>query len=212
MVGWHHQLDGLEFEQALGVGDGQGSLVCYSPWGHKESDMTERLNWIELRNPLLEWVAISSSRGSSWPRDRTCVSCIGRRILYHWVLVGKCWIFLFSDPSDTLCFFLFPPVLQGILGLVTESESQVAQLWPTLCDAMDCSLWGSSVHGIFQARVLEWIAISVSRGSSWPRNWTLVSRIAGRRFTVWATGKPLWLLAAYSYLLIFSGSWGNLIT
>ena len=43
-VGWHRRLDGHEFEQALGVGDGQGSLVCYSPWGHKESDMTERLN------------------------------------------------------------------------------------------------------------------------------------------------------------------------
>ena len=45
MVGWHHWLDGHEFEQALGVGNGQGSLVCCSPWGHKESDMTERLNW-----------------------------------------------------------------------------------------------------------------------------------------------------------------------
>ena len=43
MVGWHHQLDGLEFEQASGVGDGQGSLACCSPWGCKESDMTERL-------------------------------------------------------------------------------------------------------------------------------------------------------------------------
>ena len=44
MVGWHHRLDGHEFEQALGVGDGQGGLVCCRPWGHKESDMTERLN------------------------------------------------------------------------------------------------------------------------------------------------------------------------
>jgi len=44
MVGWHHQLDGCEFEQAPGVGDGQGSLSCCSPWGRKESDMTERLN------------------------------------------------------------------------------------------------------------------------------------------------------------------------
>ena len=50
MVGWHHQLDGYEFEQALGVGDGQGSLVCCSPWGHKESDMTKWLNWTELNN------------------------------------------------------------------------------------------------------------------------------------------------------------------
>ena len=43
-VGWHHQLDGHEFEQALGVGDGQGSLACCDSPGHKESDMTEQLN------------------------------------------------------------------------------------------------------------------------------------------------------------------------
>ena len=46
MVSWHHQLHGHEFEQALGVGDGQGSLGCCSPWGCKESDMTEQLNWL----------------------------------------------------------------------------------------------------------------------------------------------------------------------
>ena len=44
MVGWHHRLDGHEFEQTLGVGDGQGGLVCCSPWGHNVSDMNERLN------------------------------------------------------------------------------------------------------------------------------------------------------------------------
>ena len=44
MIGWHRRLDGREFEYDLGVGDGQGSLACCSPWGHKESDMTERLN------------------------------------------------------------------------------------------------------------------------------------------------------------------------
>ena len=44
MVGWHHRLDEHEFEQALGVCDGQGSLVCCSPWGHKELDTTEWLN------------------------------------------------------------------------------------------------------------------------------------------------------------------------
>ena len=47
MVGWHHQLDGHEFEQALGVGDGQGSLACCSPWGRKELNMTEQLNWTD---------------------------------------------------------------------------------------------------------------------------------------------------------------------
>ena len=46
MVGWHHWLDGHEFEQTLGVGDGHGSLVCCHPWGHKELHMTERLNWL----------------------------------------------------------------------------------------------------------------------------------------------------------------------
>ena len=58
---------------------------------------------------------------------------------------------------------------------------------PTLCDPMDCNLPGSFVHGIFQARVLEWVAVSFSRGSSQSGDWTQVSRIAGRSFTVWAT-------------------------
>ena len=56
-----------------------------------------------------------------------------------------------------------------------------------LCNPMDCSLPRSSVHGIFQARVLEWVAISFSRGSAWPRDRTQISHIAGRRFTIWAT-------------------------
>ena len=50
MVAWHHQLNGHEFEQALGVGDGQRNLVCCSPWGRKELDMTEQLNWTELKS------------------------------------------------------------------------------------------------------------------------------------------------------------------
>ena len=54
------------------------------------------------------------------------------------------------------------------------------------CESMDCSLPGSSVHGIHQERILEWVAISFSRGSSWPRNLTQVSCIAGKFFTYWA--------------------------
>ena len=53
MVGWHHRLNGYEFEQAPGVGDGQGNLMYCSPWGPKESDMTEWLNWTELNK---EWL------------------------------------------------------------------------------------------------------------------------------------------------------------
>ena len=52
---------------------------------------------------------------------------------------------------------------------------------------MDCNLPGSSVQGIFQAKILEWVAISFSKKSSWPRDWTQVSHIVGRHFTVWAT-------------------------
>ena len=69
--------------------------------------------------------------------------------------------------------------------------SEVSQLCPTLCDPIDFSLPGSSVHGIFQAIVLEWIAISFSRGSSQPRARTWVSRIVDRCFTVWATREVL---------------------
>ena len=58
------------------------------------------------------------------------------------------------------------------------SESEVAQLFPTLCDPMDCSLLGSSIHGIFQARILEWVAISFSRGSSQPKHQTQLSHTA----------------------------------
>ena len=47
IVGWYHRFNGQEFEQALGVGDGQGSLVWCNPWDHKELDMTEQLNWTE---------------------------------------------------------------------------------------------------------------------------------------------------------------------
>ena len=65
--------------------------------------------------------------------------------------------------------------------------SEVAQSCLTLCNPVDCSPPGSSIHGILQARVLEWVAISFSRGSSWPRDRTQVSRIVGKRFNLWAT-------------------------
>ena len=71
---------------------------------------------------------------------------------------------------------------------VSEWVSEVAQSCLTLCDPMDCSLPGSSVHGILQARILEWVAISFSRGSSRPRDQTQVSRTGGRRFNVWTGG------------------------
>ena len=70
---------------------------------------------------------------------------------------------------------------------VSERVSEVAQSCPTLCDPMYCSLPGSSLHGILQARVLEWVAIFFSRVSSRPRDRTQVSSIPGRCFNLWAT-------------------------
>ena len=61
MVGWHHELFGHEFEQTLGVGDGQGSLACCSPWRCKESDMTKQLNWTELKIIISQWDSYSLS-------------------------------------------------------------------------------------------------------------------------------------------------------
>ena len=66
----------------------------------------------------------------------------------------------------------------------------VAKLCWTLCDPMDCSPPGSSVHGILQAKILEWVAMSLSRGSSWPKDQTCISCIVGGFFTAELPGKP----------------------
>ena len=78
----------------------------------------------------------------------------------------------------------------------------VTQSCPTLCNFVDYSLSGSSIHGILQARILEWVAISFSRGSSQPRDQTRVSRTAGRCFTVWATR---YCHAAWQKLYMYHG-------
>ena len=73
-----------------------------------------------------------------------------------------------------------------------EMKVLLTQSYLTLCDPMDCSPLGSSVHGIIQARIPEWVAIPFSRESSWPRNWTQISRFTGRFFTIWATREANW--------------------
>ena len=73
------------------------------------------------------------------------------------------------------------------LSSITQEKVKFAQSCPTLCDPMDCSPPGSSVHGILQARILEWVAFPFSRGSSWPKDGTQVFHIAGGFFTSWST-------------------------
>ena len=75
----------------------------------------------------------------------------------------------------------------GTFEEVVKTESEVAQSCLTLWHSMACSLPGFSVHGVFQVRVLEWVAISFFGGSSPPRDQTQISLTAGRRFTLWAT-------------------------
>ena len=73
--------------------------------------------------------------------------------------------------------------------LTRKGNVLVTQLCPTLCNPMDCSPPGSSIHGILQARIVEWVAISFSRGSSQPRDQTCISCITGRFFTTEPPGK-----------------------
>ena len=76
----------------------------------------------------------------------------------------------------------------------------------TLCDPMDCSPPGSSVPRILQARILEWVAIPFSRGSSWSRDWTWLSCIAGRFFTIWAA-REAQVLDRYTYFHVYALSY-----
>ena len=97
------------------------------------------------------------------------------------------WTFVFS--GMTLLFSVF---------LVTQVTK-----CPSLVTPMDCSPSGSSVYEISQARILEWIAISFSRGSSWPRNWTQVSCIVGRFFTDWSMRESQVILDCSIFFHVF---------
>ena len=155
MAGWHHQLDGSEFEWTPGVDDRQGGLACCDSWGRKESDTTEQLNGTEESLKLLG-------------QEHN-----GRKILHI--------IHLLRKFSPKLSYLRMPAL-------------SLSRVW--LCDPRDCSTPGSSVHGIFQARILEWVAISSFRGSSWITDQTRVSCISciGRCvFYHWSTCEALYL-------------------
>ena len=89
----------------------------------------------------------------------------------------------FKSINSSTLGFLYSPTVTSIHDY-WKNHSEVVQSCPTLCNPMDCSLPRSSVHGILQAIVLEWVAISFSRWSSWPRDRTQVSHIIDRRFTI----------------------------
>ena len=100
----------------------------------------------------------------------------------------------FLRPGDRAFFasILFPSLKWY---LVLKVKVLVTQSCPTLCNPVDCSLPGFSVHGILQGRILEWVAIFFSRLSSQPRDWTQASYIAGGFFTIWTIREAPWYLA-----------------
>ena len=95
--------------------------------------------------------------------------------------------FAFQYINTLYIFYHIAYVCIVFKGLMFHEKDNITTLW----DPMDSSQPSSSVHGIFQARILEWVAISFSRGSSQPTDRTQVFRIVGRRFTVWATREGL---------------------
>ena len=147
MAGWYHWLDGPESGWTPGVGDGQRGLACCDSWGCKESDTTERLNWLNWTESRLYDTAAAAAKSLQ--------SCL-----------TLCNPINGSPPGSPSLGFSrqehwsglpFPSPMHE-----SESESEITQSCPTLSDSMDCTLPGSTVHAIFQARVLEWAAIAFS--------------------------------------------------
>ena len=126
---------------------------------------------------ILEWVAMPCSRGSSQPKDQThmsCISCIaGGFFCFH---CRQLLEIAFMSQHFLSSFVLQMELV--IMGCVSDMHAQSLQLCPTLCHPVDCSSPGSSVHGILQARTLEWVAMPSSRGSPWPRDRTCVSYVS----------------------------------
>ena len=117
-------------------------------------------------------------------------------------VLWDCWCPLSAESRQQRCCSLSHPLIPPPLpymagGWYSPCVKSLSHGW--LCNPVDCSLPGSTVHGIFPSRILEWVAIPFSRGFSWSRDWTCISFIAGRVFTTEPPGStPLVLLQTKS--------------
>ena len=136
-----------------------------------------------LQARILEWVAISSFRGYSLPRDWTYVSCLGRRVLYHWATweattlskaqSGWMWC-LVTSPVFMVLQSFYP--IRRTYTLVAAAVKSL-QWCSTVCDPIDGSPPGSLIPGTLQARTLEWVAISFSNAWKWKVKVKSLSRV-----------------------------------
>ena len=137
---------------------------------------------------------------ASWNQLPACRAHLGNsppRFLFSHSVAHFCYLWNGENKLANLNTVLKRKMGEFKTPSVKGQRSEVAQSCPTLCDPMDCSLPGSSIRGILQARVLEWVAVSFSRRSFQPRDRTRVSRIAGRRFNLWATREGVLILFYY---------------
>ena len=146
------------------------------------------VHWASLQSPFL-------SSPFCWPTPFWLACLIQQNVPIMGIRLSLRLVFTWRSRRKGSWDFLQPP---AVLGLALKVL--VVQSCPTVCDPMDCIPPDFSVHRILQARMLAWVAISFSRGSSWPRDRTQVSCIVGRLFTVWAT----WGLALVLCKLYFS--------
>ena len=149
---------------------------------------------------ILEWVGISYSSSTEWINSNFAGEKLLKGLL-NWITnVSNTYTHsVFCKKSSPLWMTLIICLCEKNRVHSQKIESEVAQSCPTLCDPMYCSLPGSSIHGIFQARILDCVAISFSRGSSWPRDQIRVSHTADRLFTIWAIRKTHTVPSQFKY-------------
>ena len=134
MVGWHHWLDGHEFEQALGVSDGQGSLVCCSPRGHKQSDMTEWLKWTEILFPHSFCNLKMNEHTLNLKRDEVWGWL---DMVIHYSLTQSCPIL--CDPMNSRLSFTVSSNLLKLMSIESMMPSNRLVLSPTSLPALSLS-------------------------------------------------------------------------
>ena len=146
-------------------------------------------HWI-LQARILEWVVMPSSRGSSQPRDWTQVSCMAGGFFTIWA-TREAQEYWSGEPNSSpgdlpdWGIKLGSPTLQAdSLPAELPGKTKVSEIVSRWVESASLQPPGSSVYGILQARIPEWVVVLFSRGSSWPRNQTQVSHIAGRFFTL----------------------------